>query len=94
MARKSRKVGEAETWEDWGEKLGKRIEAKFSGPPRRHGHSISVAAVVVAIFFLVWGITSLGNELRWWNTPFPFWSVIIILISLAIFLSIIKSAFS
>ena len=94
MPRRPKKAEEAETWENWGEKLGKRIEAKFTAPTKRHGHNISVAAIVIAIFFLVWGIISLGNELRWWNTPFPFWSVIIILISLAIFLSIIKNAFS
>jgi hypothetical protein len=93
MPRKSKKVEEAETWEDWGERLGKRIESKFTRAPGRQIHNVSVAAIVVAIFFLSWGIISLGNELRWWDTPFPFWSVIIILISLAIFLSVIKNAF-
>ncbi len=80
------KVIEAETWEDWGEKLGKKIERKFSGPPTRRRHNVSIAAIVVAIFFLVWGIISLGNELHWWDTGFPFWPIIIILISLWIFL--------
>lgn len=94
MPRKAKKVEDSETWEDWGERLGKRIEAKFSSGQRRTSHTVSVAAVVVAIFFLVWGVTSLGNELGWWDTPFPFWPVIILLISLGIFLSIIKNAFS
>jgi hypothetical protein len=84
-------------WEEWGERFGERMEAwgnemecKFGTRNKGPG----VGGLIIAIFIIAWGVIWLGNDMGWWDMPFPFWPIVIILIGLAILLGETKKAFS
>jgi len=93
MPKKKVSRSDNDKWEEWGENLGRKIEARFATAPKARRQRISIGELMVGLFILTWGIVWLGNDLGWWAIPFPLWPVILILISVAIFLSIVKKVF-
>jgi len=90
MAKKtSSKKGENH-WEDWGEDFGHKIEAKFSKGPMRIRKKLSIGGLLFGVFLLSWGLVWLGNDLKLWDVVFPFWPIIIILLSVGIIVSATK----
>lgn len=81
-----------QTWDEWGEEFGRKMEAKFCGcgsVSKKPG----TGGIVLGLLILAWGAVWLGNDLGWWNVEFPFWPVVIILIALAIIFGELKKAF-
>jgi hypothetical protein len=54
---------------------------------------IGIAAVVIALFIIAWGVVWLGNDMKWWDIPFPIWPVALILLGLAILFGQIRKLF-
>lgn len=95
MVKKPTQTTHAENWdewEEWGENFGRRMEKAFSSP-KRIGRKVSIAGLLFGLFLLSWGLVWLGNDIGYWQIPFPFWPVLIILLSLGILLSVIKGFF-
>ncbi len=45
---------------------------------------VSWSRIVFGLFVLAAGITWLGNELKWWDIPFPFWPVVAVVVGVAL----------
>jgi hypothetical protein len=89
--KKAEKSPEAE-WEQWGEDFGKRMEARFASP-HKVKRNLSIGGLLFALFLLTWGAIWLGNDLGYWQAPFPFWPILIILVGLGMLLSAIRKVF-
>lgn len=76
-------------WEEWGEDFGRRMEKAFSSP-RKIKRRLSIGALLFGLFLLSWGIIWLGNDLGYWEIPFPVWPVLIILVSIGMLLSVAR----
>jgi|GEM_PF-6590912 len=53
----------------------------------------SVGWMMIAMLLSAWGIVWLGNDLGWWNTPFPIIPIILIVIGLSMIINQILSVF-
>lgn len=97
MVNKKKSNYSEKDWEEWGERFGKRMEnwGENFGKDMEckfvvHESGVGVGGLLIGIFVIAWGIIWLGNDLGWWQMPFPFWPIVIILFGLAILLGEIK----
>ena len=84
--------GEWDEWEEWGENFGRRMENAFSSP-NKIKKRLSIGGLLFGLFLLSWGVIWLGNDLGYWTLPFPFWPVLLILISAGMVISAVRGSF-
>ena len=52
---------------------------------------ISVGWLMICLLLLSWGVVWLGNDLGWWQMPFPIVPILIIIIALSMIVNQILS---
>jgi hypothetical protein len=98
MVKKTKNKMEEDYWEEWGEKFGDKMEnwgnefeKNFEKKFTKKMQKINFLGLLIGLFVISWGIIWLGNDLGWWNIPFPFWPIILILFGLHFILSGFKT---